>query len=276
MEARRADAGGISNIGPASGSSPPETAAAARVVRVLTVNTHKGFTPFNRRFILPELRKAVRATGADVVFLQEVLGLHRRHARRLLDWPRIPHYEFLADEMWPEFAYGRNAVYPDGHHGNALLSKYPIVEHENLDVSVANGEKRGLLHCVLDLPGGNEALHAVCVHFGLTEGHRAAQARLLCERLQQAVPERAPLVVAGDFNDWRRSVHRKLSADCRLSEAFSVLQHDLPKTFPARWPLLRLDRVYLRNVEPRRADVLSTRPWSHLSDHAPLAVEVAL
>lgn len=256
--------------------SRSEPATAVRSVRVLTVNTHKGFTPLNRRFILPELRKAVRATGADVVFLQEVLGAHARHARRLVDWPEVPHYEFLADEIWPEFAYGRNAVYPDGHHGNALLSKFPIADHDNLDVSMSEGEKRGLLHCVLELPGGRAVLHAVCVHFGLIERHRLAQTRLLCERVERAVPEDAPLVVAGDFNDWRMSAHRVLSKACRLREAFAELRREVPKTFPARWPLLRLDRVYLRHVEPRRAEVLSTRPWSHLSDHTPLSVEVAL
>ncbi len=243
-------------------------------MRVLTVNTHKGFTPFNRRFILPELRDAVRTTGADLVFLQEVLGRHQRHALRFMDWPEVPHYEFLADEMWPEFAYGRNAVYPSGHHGNALLSKYPIAEYENLDVSLSEAEKRGLLHCVLRLPRGVE-LHAVCVHFGLTEVHRRAQTRLLCERLRDRVPPDAPLVVAGDFNDWRLQAHLTLAGDCGLREAFTELDRDVPRTFPARWPLLPLDRVYLRNARVRRARVLSTRPWSHLSDHAPLIVEVA-
>ncbi len=243
-------------------------------MRVLTVNTHKGFTPFNRRFILPELRDAVRTTGADLVFLQEVLGLHHRHALRFMDWPEVPHYEFLADEMWPEFAYGRNAVYPSGHHGNALLSKYPIAEYENLDVSLSEAEKRGLLHCVLRLPQGVE-LHAVCVHFGLTEVHRRAQTQLLCERLQDRVPPDAPLVVAGDFNDWRLQAHLILAGDCGLREAFTELERQVPRTFPARWPLLPLDRVYLRNARVRRARVLSTRPWSHLSDHAPLVVEVS-
>jgi endonuclease/exonuclease/phosphatase family metal-dependent hydrolase len=245
-------------------------------MRVLTVNTHKGFTPFNRRFILHELREAVRATSADVVFLQEVLGSHARHARRFLDWPEVPQYEFLADTIWPEYAYGRNAVYPNGHHGNALLSKYPILEYENLDVSLSEAEKRGLLHCVLRLPRREMNMHVICVHFGLSEAHRRAQTRLLCDRLQTCVPGAVPLVVAGDFNDWRLQAHATLSGECGLREAFADLKDGVPKTFPARWPLLRLDRVYLRNAVPRRADVLSTRPWSHLSDHAPLAVELGL
>ena len=88
---------------------------------VLTVNTHKGFTQFNRRFILPELREAVRSTGADLVFLQEVLGEHDRHASRYDNWPQTSQYEFLADSMWPQFAYGRNAVNPRGHHATSAL-----------------------------------------------------------------------------------------------------------------------------------------------------------
>ena len=54
---------------------------------VLTVNTHKGFTALNRRFILPELREAVRSVSADVVFLQEVHGTHEQHPKRYTNWP---------------------------------------------------------------------------------------------------------------------------------------------------------------------------------------------
>ena len=120
-------------------------ATAVNSIRILTVNTHKGFTALNRRFILPELREAVRSVSADVVFLQEVLGTHEKHAMRFHNWPKTPQYEFLADSIWTDFAYGRNAVYPDGDHGNALLSKFPIIRYENLDISIAGPERRGLL-----------------------------------------------------------------------------------------------------------------------------------
>ena len=62
--------------------------------KVLTVNVHKGFTTFNRRFMLHELREAVRDVAADLVFLQEVLGTHHRHASRFANFPQVPHYEF--------------------------------------------------------------------------------------------------------------------------------------------------------------------------------------
>ena len=137
--------------------------------KVLTINTHKGFTSFNRRFILPELREAVRATSADIVFLQEVMGTHAVHPMQVENWPDTPHYEFLADTMWNDYAYGRNAVYPEGHHGNAVLSRFPIIDYENRDISVAGTEKRGVLHCRLQLPDNDRELHVMCVHLGLRE-----------------------------------------------------------------------------------------------------------
>lgn len=240
-------------------------------VRVLTVNAHKGFSPLNRHYVLPELREAVRSEDADLVFLQEVLGSHRRHGRRHRNWSDVPQYEFLADSLWPVFAYGRNAVYPDGEHGNALLSKYPILRHDNLDISVKGSEQRGLLHSVLALPGAMH-LHAVCVHLGLDERQRLQQLRLLCGLLD-SLPDAAPVIVAGDFNDWRRRADAHL-ADCGLREAFTQAHGRPARSFPARWPLLCLDRIYLRNARAHAPKVMARKPWTHLSDHLPLAVEV--
>lgn len=245
--------------------------------KVLTVNTHKGFTFFNRQFILHELREAVRTVSADVVFLQEVLGMHALHGGRFANWTAVPHYEFLADSMWPEFAYGRNAVYPHGHHGNALLSKYPIVRHRNLDVSMGGREPRGLLHCVLMLPLlPSVEVHAICVHLGLRESHRRRQLELLCDMVDKEVPREAPLIVAGDFNDWRRRAHRILERCAGLREVFVHSYGRAPRTFPARLPMLPLDRIYVRNARVHAPVALPSRPWSHLSDHAPLAAEILL
>ncbi|MCK9814774.1 MAG: endonuclease/exonuclease/phosphatase family protein [Candidatus Pseudomonas colombiensis] len=242
--------------------------------RVLTVNTHKGFTALNRRFILPELRDAVRSVAADLVFLQEIHGTHEGHPQRYSNWPNMPQYEFLADSLWPQFAYGRNAVYPEGDHGNALLSKFQIVRYDNLDVSLSGHENRGLLHCVLRLPGQDRETHAICVHLGLRENHRQQQLQLLLQRLAEIPPE-APLIVAGDFNDWRQRADATL-APSGLQEVFVSTQGKPARSFPARWPLLRLDRIYVRNLKIHQPQVLAAHPWSHLSDHAPLAVEVEL
>ncbi len=262
---------------PDSTAPPAMTASAARPasLRVLTVNTHKGFSSFNRRFILHDLREAVRAVGADIVFMQEVQGSHQHHATRTAGYHAGPHYEFLADQIWPDFAYGKNAVYPHGDHGNALMSKFPIVSHENRDVSIRGPERRGMLHCVIELPQHRHRLHAICVHLGLQEGHRRRQLELLCEMLHKEVPEDAPLIVAGDFNDWRNRAHELLRR-VGLHEVYESRHGASARSFPARFPLLQLDRIYVRNASVHAPIPLPRHPWSRLSDHAPLAAEIDL
>ena len=244
--------------------------------KVLTVNIHKGFTFFNRKFILPELREAVRSVGADVVFLQEVTGSHIKHPGKFDNFPEAPHYEFLADTIWPQFAYGQNAVYTNGHHGNAVLSKFPIVRFENRDVSISGPERRGLLHCELKIPGRAVNVHAICVHLGLIENHRVQQMNMLCDLVRNEIPAHAPVVVAGDFNDWRLRAHSVLENGADLHEVFVQAHGRAARTFPARLPVLRLDRIYVRNAIGHAPVVLPSHPWSHLSDHAPLAAEIEL
>lgn len=240
----------------------------SRALRVLTVNVHKGWSALNRRFMLHELRDAVRGVESDLVFLQEVLGTQGR-VQPLAG----SHYEFLADRIWTDHAYGRNAV-ADGHdHGNALLSRYPIVRWFNHDVSLPGDEPRGLLHCEVLTDGAARPLHVVCVHLGLRESHRREQLAMLRLMVGQEVPADAPLVVAGDFNDWRGRADASLEGT-GLVEVFRSNQGRHARSFPARFPLLRLDRIYVRCVTAARPLALPPLPWASLSDHAPLAAEI--
>ena len=91
-------------------------------LRVLTYNIHKGFNMSNRRFILHQIREALIAADADLLFLQEMQGRHQRHEKKVKDWPDQSQLEFIAEGVWPFFAYGKNAIYNAGHHGNAILS----------------------------------------------------------------------------------------------------------------------------------------------------------
>ena len=93
--------------------------------------------------------------------------------------------------------------------------------------------------------------------------------------LDQAPESGLPLVVAGDFNDWRQRADALLRP-CGLREVFAELHGKPARSFPARLPALRLDRIYVRNLKASRPQVLASRPWSHLSDHAPLSVEIEL
>ncbi|MGB4926981.1 MAG: endonuclease/exonuclease/phosphatase family protein [Giesbergeria sp.] len=253
----------------------PATSDSPLAFKALTVNVHKGFSTFNRRFVLHELRDAVRAVGTDLVFLQEVHGTHRAHAQRIANFPQVPQYEFLADEIWHQHAYGRNAVYDNGDHGNALLSKFPIVHYENHDISIRGPERRGMLHCIVQPPGRTEPLHAICVHLGLQESHRQQQLRLACD-LINSLPAHEPVVMAGDFNDWRGRAHRVLRDGAGLSEVFLQSQGHAQRTFPASMPVLALDRIYVRDATVNSPLMLPKKPWDRLSDHAPLAAEISI
>jgi len=244
-----------------------------QTLKLLTLNTHKGFSLFNRRFVLHELREALRSVPADIVFLQEVIGSHRRHALRHADWPTQPQHQFLADSTWSSVAYGRNAVYQHGDHGNAVLSRFPIVRQRNHDVSLNRLERRGILHCVVSLAPAGREVHLISTHLSLRAAHRLWQFRQLCDIIAAEVPADAALFVAGDFNDWHGRAHEVLLRAAGLKEMFIESSGQAAASFPARWPLLQLDRIYFRNAQPLHCEVLRSRPWSRLSDHLPLYAE---
>ena len=239
-------------------------------LNIATYNIHKGFSFFKRRLVIHGVREHLRALNADLVFLQEVQGAHLRHARRLSNWPEQPQYEFLADSIWTDFAYGKNSAYNAGHHGNAILSRFPIVRWDNEDISEHRFESRGLLHCEIELPGWDTTLHCVCVHLGLLARHRSLQMRALRQRIERLVPSDAPLIIAGDFNDWRRHAHLELAEPLRLKEVFEHTRGRPARSFPAALPVFKLDRIYVRGFNVRQARVHHGRPWALISDHAAL------
>ena len=199
-------------------------------MRILTLNVHKGFSLFHRRFVLHELRDAIRATDADLVFLQEIVGVNDRWAARHPGWPVVSQYEFLADEIWPDFAYGKNSVTDIGHHGNAILSRQDIVHWQNVDVSLGNAERRALLYG--QIGNGPAAIHVVCVHLGLTEGHRRFQLHGLQTLINKHVPADAPLIVAGDFNDWRHHAANIMEGELGMVEINKARHGRCARTFP--------------------------------------------
>ena len=243
-------------------------------LRVLSYNIHKGFGSGRKKFTLAKIKEVLRIVHPDLVFLQEVLGHHEGHRRKITDWPTQPQFEFLADELWPHYAYGKNAVYTSGHHGNAILSKYPFLFFENIDISTNKLERRGLLHGAIEIPGRRKPLHAICVHLGLFENERNLQVRRLCTRTLSHVPDDEPLIIGGDFNDWRVRVTRTLQHSLFVEEASSCWAH--ARTFPSWLPSLSLDRIYFRGLKLRNAQCLTGRPWNALSDHAALVADMTL
>ncbi len=236
-------------------------------LRIATFNIHKGVTSFNARLVLHEQRELIRQMQADIVFLQEVRGEHVPHQHVV---PGSQH-EYLAETIWQDVAYGKNAVYPAGHHGNALLSKYPIATWENEDVSAHSSEKRGLLHCEIEIPGWEQNLHCICVHLGLFARWRRRQLFALRARIESMVPGEAPLIIAGDFNDWRMRAGHILADGLQVKEVFEHVRGKPARSFPSVLPLLRLDRIYTRGFHVQFAHSHGGPQFARVSDHAALS-----
>ena len=243
------------------------------MLRVVTLNIHKGLSQFNRRVVIHELREGLRALQADLVFLQEVQGLNRRHALRFDSWPGEAQHEFLAGAEL-QHVYGRNRVHQYGHYGNALLSRFPILSHENEDISDHRFERRGLLHTVVTVPGWKRNLHCICVHLSLHERGRRRQLDAIAARLDALADKRLPIIVAGDFNDWRQRASSILEKSLGMTEASVAAGGRHGRTFPSVLPLFHLDRIYVRGFDVLRATVHRGPPWSLLSDHLALSAEL--
>jgi endonuclease/exonuclease/phosphatase family metal-dependent hydrolase len=127
----------------------------------------------------------------------------------------------------------------------------------------------------------------------LFAGGRRRQTAALIEAVRSSSPPDAPLIIAGDFNDWSNQLSKMLYQRLGVIEVFDQpvtkgLMNGLrrlgglsapirpARTFPAMLPWLRLDRIYLRGFKVETAQVLSEGPWARLSDHAPIVSELRL
>ena len=254
---------------------PPYTGYGA--LRVATYNIHKGVRGLGprKRLEIHNLGLGVQAFNADLVFLQEVRLFNHRDARRFdhtwLGWPSGGQADFLAPDGY-HTAYRSNAVTRDGEHGNALLSRWPLGEVGHHDVSDHRFEQRGLLHVPVYWQG--LMLHAVVAHFGLIHASRKRQAERLAAYLADAVPADAPLIVAGDFNDWGERLD-PLMHRAGLERARG-LAPVAPRTFPSRLPIFSLDRFYTRGLRCTRLQAARGPAWVRMSDHLPLIAELEL
>ena len=239
------------------------------VLRVATYNIHKGVRGVGprRRLEIHNLGQAIAQLDADIICLQEVRKVHHGEARFFTHWPELPQADFLAPEGY-QAVYRTNAYTRKGEHGNALLSRWPVLGHQHEDMSDHRFEQRGLLHSELLIQG--HTVHAVVVHLGLIRAGRMRQLAQLRRYILREVPPDVPLLVAGDFNDNGGMVGRELASIALCCHVGRT------PTFPSRMPLVQLDHVFARGLEPVGAQVPRGQAWWRMSDHLPLIAEFRL
>lgn len=249
-------------------------------LKVATYNIHKGVQGLGpaRRLEIHNLGLAIEQLDADIVCLQEVRKVHKREEKYFKHWPELPQAEFLAPPGY-EAIYRTNAFTRHGEHGNALLSRWPVVSHKHEDMSDHRFEQRGLLHVEVQvgLPIYQDALkptaaskgivnvHVIVVHLGLIPASRVRQIQQLHQYIAREVPLDAALLVAGDFNDWGNRLSNMM-----VHNQFQEWQGGKSFTYPSRLPMVQLDRVYARGLQPVGQTVPQGKIWRQMSDHLPL------
>lgn len=226
-------------------------------VRVVTYNVH-GFVGRDRRFDPERILRVLEPLAADFIALQEVED-------RMLDGRPIS--DHLALQLGMHAFRGRTLSRGDADYGNLLLARGPAIEHRVHDLSVPGREPRGAVEA--EFLSGRSRLRFFATHLGLTGRERLEQVRRLSPALERNDAD--VVVLAGDINEWRPAAPaRRL-----LARVFGTTAAG--RTFPAAWPALSLDRVY---VSPGHA-LESARPVRHgparlASDHLPLVADLRI
>lgn len=242
-------------------------------LRVLTYNIHKCIGGVDRKYRPERVRETIASYAPDFVLLQEVEdGVARSNGDRQVD--------VLGEGL----GFRHRTFFPNvkikggGHYGNAILSKFPLTDTRNIDVTIPWSKRRSVLHARFRVRRcGTDrcfrTVHVYNLHLGLSQGLRAKQLqRFLLSPSFKALHERAPVILAGDFNDVWGNLGRRFLEPVGFKGVPAPL-----RTFPAWAPVRALDSVYVRGdvrlLRLERASVPVAR-WA--SDHLPLIADLEI
>jgi endonuclease/exonuclease/phosphatase family metal-dependent hydrolase len=236
---------------------------------ILTYNINKSRNWFFRDTPRNILRNLILDRKADIIFLQEFSGENRENY--------LGDLEAFADGIWSDFAYGKNSIYENGHHGNAILSRFPIVAWDNTNISTNPLEKRGLLYAKVSLPStrGSKEVGLYCVHLDLLQRGRNKQMATIVEKVRERSTD-TPYIIAGDFNDWNFKLDRLIEKSLGIYDSSYNVNGKFTKTFPSYFPILCLDRIYTKGLVPLKTFNHQNNNIVLLSDHLPVMTDVVL
>lgn len=224
------------------------------------------------------MRQWLQSANADVYFLQEALaqripaaarGTDQRDKESSADLWHCQTTEF-ASTLRLQFTLGTNVFKASRQHGNAILAAHPLDESGRWDISAHRFERRGLLAARIDMYG--KSITLLCAHLALTRAARLRQMRWIAQQIERETPT-GPLVLAGDFNDWKND-SIALFREIGLIEVATALGINA-KTFPAFSPKLALDKMFVRELTP--TEWLAPAPsTAWLSDHLPYVARLLI
>ena len=223
-------------------------------IRLMTWNIH-GAVGRNPRFDLARVVELILRHAPDIVTLQEIDSRRRSGGDP---------FAILQQALGNHGIGAKTITTADGEYGQALFSRWPLQATEVRDISYQEREPRRAIRAEIQTPAG--PLCVIATHLGLSFGERKSQAAALLDLVRDSV---TTTVVLGDFNDWFWAG----SVRAVLSRHFGGRTHF--RTFPATFPLLRLDRIYCR---PRHALLQSFTDADAraISDHLPVIADISV
>jgi endonuclease/exonuclease/phosphatase family metal-dependent hydrolase len=240
----------------------------AHSFRIVTYNVHK-CRGLDRRVRPQRIVAVLRETAADIIALQEVLSIEGSQRER--DQAR-----FIGEELGMHYYVGENRRLDGGSYGNVILSREPLGDVQNYEITWRGREPRGCLRA--DAPLGPSALiHIFNVHLGTAFFERRHQARELVGERILANPELVGArLVLGDFNEWTHGLASQLlSAHLESADVHHHLRRT--RTYPGAFPLLHLDHIYYDpSLELLGLSLHRSRMALMASDHLPLVADFQL
>jgi endonuclease/exonuclease/phosphatase family metal-dependent hydrolase len=238
-------------------------------LRALSYNIHKCIGGVDRRYDPTRIVEVIHKLDVDVAMLQEVDGGVARSNRD-------HQVEVLAEQLGMRYHtwFPNVDVRGGGQYGNAILSRYPIIESSNIDLSIRFKKRRSALHAVLRVRHDDvdRTIHLYNMHLGLARFERRIQLRMFLDSHPfQNLHNDTPIVVGGDLND----VYGGLG-DLLSPAGFRGIERR-PLTFPAWGPVRPLDAIFVRgDMDFLRLERCDSQLARRASDHRPLIADVRL
>ncbi len=228
-------------------------------IRFLSYNIH-GCVGRGGREDPAGILNIIREADPDFVALQEVQDHDEADLSFLRGVETLPFAQII---------YGQTMQKPLGAYGNLLLSRHPLTSVNRRDISFTNREPRGIIEARSDAYG--TPLHILATHLGLKRHERRAHIRELMRLRGNITSEQDGTVriLVGDMNEWFPFSSNIKSLQAGYSRVSTI------KTFPARLPLLALDRIFVDGpVQAVRFTRIETKQAKLVSDHLPLLADL--
>lgn len=246
--------------------------AEAKTLRIMTYNVH-GCVGVDGRLDEMRIAEVIASLEPDVVALQE-LDVERQRSRGLHQ------ARYLAEHLKMDFHFHPALTQLSEQYGDAVLSKLPMSLIRQGKLPTSNSrlafEPRGALLVQLDV--GGDWVHLLNTHLGLSWSERLAQIQaLLGPSWAEGLIHEHPFILCGDLNAFPGSlVYRTITRRLRDVQRWSLRTRPRA-TFPSRWPVIRLDYIFMNaRLIVRKVIVPNNALTQAASDHLPVVADLVL